>query len=202
MFVAAWKPVLNFSPYASCFSIAFLLLTILLFSGCEDRGPEKQSSEPVKNFKWEGTPQDFRNSFSMSTGRFVFAQDNQTFSGIAFLSGTPSYTLEIQEGLPVRFARIDTGTPIDRWQQDACWIGVDAAWEEDFQETEKGLFYAPGNELFTGKVFSIDSKTGQILVEYTYQTGISHGPEIYYDEQGREESRINWVNGMIPFQKL
>ena len=202
MIRASWKSVFNYKPHSSSLSILFLLLTILLFAGCGDRKADTPSATPGRKYDWEGSPNDFRKTFSISTGRFIYTPDKQPFTGVVSLSGTPAYTLEIRDGLPVRFIQKNTGTPIDRWDQEACWIGIDGAWEEDFRETENGLFYVPENQLFTGKVFSIDAKNGQILVEYTYVAGISHGPEIYYDEEAREESRINWVNGIIPFQKL
>jgi len=173
---------------------------VFLLGGCTESTDTKETKKVL--FDWEGSPDEFRKTFAVVSGRFNFTPENKLFSGKVQLTGSTTYNLGIQEGIPVKFVKDISGRPIQRWYQYGCWIGVDTAWEEDFRETENGLLYFPQNELFSGKVFSIDENSGQILAEYTYVKGISHGPEIYYDEDMKEDSRIDWVNGVIPVQKL
>ncbi len=185
------------SNFLFCF---FTLLLLQLFTGCS-KTQDNQSVQPPK-YDWTGTPEEFRKTFDATSGQFVFIPENQTFSGLIRIEGSPSYVVTIRNGLPVKWVDADSNQPLLRWFQEGCWIGLDSAWEEDFQETANGLLHLPSNQLFTGKVYSINQTNGQILAEYPYERGISHGAEIYYDDNMEEESRVNWVNGVIPIRKL
>jgi hypothetical protein len=181
-------------------NISTIAVLFLLTSCSNQQEDAEESATPV--IDWMGTQEEFQKSFDPTSGQFVFLPENQVFTGLVRISGSPTYEVRIREGIPVLWVESESGKSLLRWYQKGCWVGCDSAWEEDFQETENGLLHIPSNRLFTGKVFSMNHMNGQILAEYAYKNGVSDGPEIYYDDNMQEESRIVWVNGVIPIRKL
>lgn len=187
------------AAYIAC-TICTLAFWVLLASCSNSQDNDSETTKPEMD--WVGTQEAFQQSFDPTSGSFVFLPEKQVYSGSLRITGSPVYEVQIRDGIPVKWVESTSGTPILRWYQEGCWIGIDSAWEEDFKETENGLLYLPTDQLYTGKVFSMNQRNGQILVVYAYKNGVSDGPEIYYDDNMQEESRIVWVNGVIPVQKL
>ena len=179
-----------------------LLTAILWLSAC---GTQSDEPPKVDEPDWTGTPEEFLQTFEIEKGRYKQRSAAQHFTGELHLAQNPTqpaYNIRILDGIPVQWKESSSGKSLHRWYQPGLWIGNDLAWEEDFQETDKGLFHKPSSLPFHGKIFSLDEKNGVLVAEYTYVNGIPHGPEIYYDEQHKEESRVNWVNGKILIQKF
>lgn len=194
--------VANSFPFPVLKQCGVLLFGVLVLSSC---GTQSDESPKVDEPDWKGTPEEFLQAFEVQEGRFKQRNAAQLFTGKLHFTQSPphpAYSVKILEGIPVQWQESSSKKGLLRWHQKGLWIGNDTAWEEDFQETEKGLFHKPSSQLFNGKLFSIEENNGVLVTEYTYVNGIPHGPEIYYDEQHQEESRVNWVNGKIPIQRF
>ena len=67
----------------------------------------------------------------------------------------------------------------------------------------KGIIHLPANIPFHGMVLVVNPESGLLEAEYHYnEKGLSHGPEIHYDEKQNEVGRFDWVNGTIPIQPI
>ena len=151
---------------------------------------------------WEGDEARFSSEFKIQDG-FFHTAGGQVYTG-SIIVQTPTgiaYAIQVDAGRPIVFK--DGGSRgVTRWSVGGLWVGVDAAWEQDFEERPEGLASRTTGTLFSGKIISVSELSGAIQVEYNYLNGVSHGPEIYFDENHQETSRQVWVNGKIPVSQL
>ncbi len=174
-----------------------LLACLVLFTACSPN-----ATDPSAENVWIGSYVEFAAKFQVQGG-LICDSEGIPYSGKVILreDSSDSFSIKMDNGRPLIFQNSQKkGVP--RWQLKDLWIGTDSSWEEDFEERPEGLFLRKSGLLYSGKIISIDERTGSIQVEYNYQDGVSHGPEIYFNENQQESSRQNWVNGKIPLSRL
>tara|TARA_A100001037_G_scaffold237258_1_gene216397 strand:- start:374 stop:931 length:558 start_codon:yes stop_codon:yes gene_type:complete len=151
---------------------------------------------------WEGDDAQFASHFKVLNG-WICSADGQPHSGTLTVrrQAHVTYFMKLEKGRPLVFQNGEQKA-VARWTAPGLWVGVDSAWEQDFDERAEGLVFRKSGNPFSGKIISIHERTGAIQVEYNYLNGVSHGPEIYFDENQNESSRQTWVNGKIPVGRL
>ena len=168
-----------------------------LLAGCGPGAPDSPGES-----SWEGDEDQFANQFKVQDGWICNAEGEPHSGNLTVRSQAGvAFSMKLEQGRPLVFQDGEQKGKL-RWQALGLWVGTDSAWEEDFDERAEGLVVRKSGARFTGRIISIDERTGAIQVEYNYQNGVSHGPEIYFDENQQESSRQNWVNGKIPVGRL
>ena len=180
---------------------------LLLLPACT-KGPPSEGEPAPPQYAWEGNQKEFLQNFQLRQGRFYQHQDDLPFSGTALVRREDPETpaeIHIRAGLPYRWLQAGSTQPVKSWSQKGLWVGTDEEWEKVFQDmaAAKGIIHLPTSSPYQGMILVINAETGFLETEYHHnEKGLSHGPEIHYDEKQKEVGRFDWVNGDIPLQPI